>query len=84
MSIQIQPEEFTFGRSLNIGFKATEGEIVVPLSAHAFPCNQYWLQILKSVQDLKGRKPSWIIGFGSATVGMKISQQCHCSKLQTC
>lgn len=44
--IQIQPEEFTFGRSLNIGFKATEGEIVVPLSAHAFPCNQYWLQNL--------------------------------------
>lgn len=44
--IQIQPEEFTFGRSLNIGFQATEGEIVVPLSAHAFPCDRCWLQNL--------------------------------------
>ncbi|MBW4635816.1 MAG: glycosyltransferase [Iphinoe sp. HA4291-MV1] len=44
--IQIQPEQFTFGRSLNIGFKTIEGEIVVSLSAHAFPCNQYWLQNL--------------------------------------
>jgi rhamnosyltransferase len=52
--IQIQPEEFTFGRSLNIGFKATEGEIVVPLSAHAFPCNQYWLQnLVKHFDDPK-------------------------------
>jgi len=44
--IQIQPEEFSFGRSLNIGFKATEADIVIALSAHAFPCNQYWLQNL--------------------------------------
>ena len=44
--IQIRPEEFTFGRSLNIGFEAAEGEIVVPLSAHAFPCSQHWLQNL--------------------------------------
>ena len=44
--IQIRPEEFTFGRSLNIGFEAAGGEIIVPLSAHAFPCNQHWLQNL--------------------------------------
>ncbi|MEG3990194.1 glycosyltransferase [Microcoleus sp. S28C3] len=44
--IQIQPEEFTFGRSLNIGLKATEAEIVIALSAHAFPCDRYWLQNL--------------------------------------
>jgi rhamnosyltransferase len=41
--IQIPAHEFTFGRSLNIGFEAVEGEVVVSLSAHAFPTDQNWL-----------------------------------------
>ncbi|MGQ4646881.1 glycosyltransferase [Lyngbya aestuarii] len=44
--IQMLPEEFTFGSSLNIGFEAAQGEVVVSLSAHAFPCDQHWLQNL--------------------------------------
>lgn len=44
--IQMSPDEFTFGRSLNIGVRATAGEVVVSLSAHAFPCNRYWLRHL--------------------------------------
>lgn len=52
--IQISPEEFTFGRALNIGFEAAEGEIVVALSAHAFPCSQHWLQnLVKHFDDLQ-------------------------------
>lgn len=49
--IQIAPEEFTFGRSLNIGFQAARGEVVVSLSAHAFPCDCYWLENLVKLFD---------------------------------
>ncbi len=44
--IEILPTEFSFGRALNIGIKATQADIVVSLSAHAFPCHQQWLQNL--------------------------------------
>ncbi|WP_013334580.1 glycosyltransferase family 2 protein [Gloeothece verrucosa] len=52
--IQISPEEFTFGGSLNIGFKAATGEIILLLSAHAFPYDQHWLQnMVKHFDDQK-------------------------------
>lgn len=44
--ITMRSEDFTFGRSLNIGFVATQADIVVALSAHAFPCDRDWLQHL--------------------------------------
>lgn len=44
--IQISPQEFTFGRSLNIGLQSAKGDIVVSLSAHAFPCDRDWLKHL--------------------------------------
>ena len=40
----INKNEFTFGKSLNIGFTHSEGEIIVSLSAHCFPKNRYWLK----------------------------------------
>lgn len=39
----ILKEDFTFGRSLNIGCDASRGRILVFLSAHCIPCNRYWL-----------------------------------------
>jgi len=44
--IEMSAAEFTFGRSLNIGFEAAKGEVVASISAHAFPCNCYWLENL--------------------------------------
>ena len=44
--IQIPGQEFTYGRALNIGFDAAQGDIVVSLSAHAFPRDEYWLKNL--------------------------------------
>ena len=40
----IKKEEFTFGRSLNIGFNKSRGEIVISLSAHCFPTSEEWLK----------------------------------------
>lgn len=41
--VQIQPEDFTFGRSLNRGIEAASGEIVVIVSAHCYPLYPDWL-----------------------------------------
>lgn len=50
--IQMPPEQFSFGRSLNLGFGYVEGEVVVSLSAHAFPCDRHWLaNLVKHFED---------------------------------
>ena len=42
----ITREEFSFGRSLNIGCEAAQGEILVIVSGHCVPTDSYWLQRL--------------------------------------
>lgn len=45
---KIKKEEFTFGRSLNIGCKKAKSDILVFLSAHVYPSGKEWLEdILK-------------------------------------
>lgn len=48
----IDPQEFTFGRSLNRGIAAATGEIIVITSAHCYPVYPDWLaQLVKPLQD---------------------------------
>ena len=42
----IRKEDFSFGRSLNIGCKAASGEILVFISAHCYPETEDWLRHL--------------------------------------
>lgn len=44
--LQIQPEEFTFGRSLNEGIDQARGEIIVIASAHVYPVYPDWIERL--------------------------------------
>jgi rhamnosyltransferase len=44
--LHIAKEEFSFGRSLNIGCSAAKGEILVMVSGHCVPTNKQWLQKL--------------------------------------
>jgi rhamnosyltransferase len=44
--VQIQPSDFTFGRSLNTGIAASSGELVVITSAHCYPVYPDWLEAL--------------------------------------
>lgn len=44
--LQIEPEHFTFGRSLNMGCTQAEGEILVFASAHVYPVFEDWLSQL--------------------------------------
>jgi glycosyltransferase involved in cell wall biosynthesis len=50
--VHIQPEEFTFGRSLNYGVAAASGEIIVNVSAHCYPVYPDWLaQLTQPFED---------------------------------
>lgn len=44
--LHIAPEEFTFGRSLNRGIAAAQGEVIVIASAHVYPVYPDWLERL--------------------------------------
>jgi rhamnosyltransferase len=50
--VRIPSAEFTFGRSLNYGIKATARELVVIASAHVYPVYPDWLEtLLRPFQD---------------------------------
>lgn len=44
--VHIQPEEFTFGRSLNLGITKARGSLIVIASAHVYPVYPDWLERL--------------------------------------
>jgi rhamnosyltransferase len=44
--VHIHPEEFTFGRSLNLGIKEANRELIVIVSAHVYPVYPDWLSSL--------------------------------------
>ena len=41
--VHIGKDDFTFGRSLNLGCKSSRGEILVFVSGHCIPTNDVWL-----------------------------------------
>jgi glycosyltransferase involved in cell wall biosynthesis len=50
--VHIPPEEFTFGRSLNLGIRAARRELVVIASAHVYPVYPDWLEsLLRPFED---------------------------------
>jgi rhamnosyltransferase len=44
--VHIKPEEFSFGRALNVGCEAASGDILVSVSAHVYPIYDSWLREL--------------------------------------
>lgn len=58
--IQMKPEEFTFGRALNMGASAAKGKYVVNLSAHAIPVNSKYLH--KLIGNFKGTLVAGVYG----------------------
>lgn len=52
--LSIEPEDFTYGRSLNVGCRAAQGEFLVFASAHVFPVYSDWLaQLIAPFSDEK-------------------------------
>jgi glycosyltransferase involved in cell wall biosynthesis len=44
--LSITPEEFSFGRSLNLGCQASQGDLIVIPSGHVYPLHKDWLEKL--------------------------------------
>ncbi len=44
--VRVRPEEFTFGRSLNLGMAAAKRDLVAIASAHVYPVYPDWLERL--------------------------------------
>jgi len=44
--LQISPEKFSYGRSLNLGISLAQGSVICNLSAHCPPADAWWLQRL--------------------------------------
>lgn len=52
--VRIPSEEFTFGRSLNLGIQAASGDFIVIASAHVYPVYPDWLaSLLYPFEDKK-------------------------------
>ncbi|MBU0707863.1 glycosyltransferase [Patescibacteria group bacterium] len=50
--LRINPNDFSFGRSLNLGIAKTQGEIVILISAHCYPPYDNWItHITEPFQD---------------------------------
>lgn len=67
--VTIKPEEFSFGRSLNLGCQAATGDILVFASAHVYPVYQDWLEQL-------------LVPFTDANVALTYGKQRGCDTTQ--
>jgi len=47
----IEPESFSFGRSLNVGCRAATGDVIAVASAHVYPIYDTWLEELTKPFD---------------------------------
>jgi len=48
----IEKDRFSFGRSLNIGCQAAQGDYLVFVSGHCIPADEYWLgRLLQPLED---------------------------------
>ena len=56
----IKIKNFTPGKAINEGIKASKGNIIVVLSAHCIPVNNFWLSNL--IKDLKDKKVAGVYG----------------------
>ena len=67
--LSIKPNEFSFGRALNIGCQAASGEFLVIASAHVYPVYQDWLEHL-------------LAPFADPTVALTYGKQRGCETTQ--
>jgi glycosyltransferase involved in cell wall biosynthesis len=57
--VEITPEEFTFGRSLNRGIEAATGDLMVIISAHCYPVYPDWLEQLTAPLQDEGKAAAY-------------------------
>ena len=70
--LHIRPEEFSFGRSLNLGAEAARGEFLVIASAHVYPTTDRWLELL--LQPFEDQRVALVYGGQCGTETTKYSE----------
>lgn len=73
--LHINPGEFTFGRSLNLGLRAAKGEIAVIVSAHVLPLHKDWLKNL--IAPFEDAKIALTYGKQRGGAGSRFSETQH-------
>jgi glycosyltransferase involved in cell wall biosynthesis len=73
--LHIKPEEFTFGRSLNLGLRAAAGGFAVLASAHVLPLHHDWLKNL--IAPFEDPKVAIAYGKQRGGAGSKFSESQH-------
>lgn len=58
--VQISPQEFSFGRALNLGCRQAKGEFLLFASAHVYPVYNNWVQ--KMIQPFSNEKVALVYG----------------------
>ncbi|TAK16612.1 MAG: glycosyltransferase, partial [Acidobacteria bacterium] len=58
--VQVRPEDFTFGHSLNEGIRHSSGRFIAIVSAHTRPLSSHWLKEL--VAPLRDDKTAMVYG----------------------
>ena len=71
--ISINPEEFSFGRSLNLGCREAGGEFIVIASAHVYPVFSDWLE--KLLSPFEDERVALVYGKQRGNEGTKYSEQ---------
>lgn len=61
--VHIDPSDFSFGRALNVGCAEAAGEVLVFVSAHVYPSDEFWLENLLSPFD----DPEIVLSYGRQT-----------------
>jgi len=71
--VHIPPQEFTFGRSLNLGIQAALSEFIVIASAHVYPVYPDWLATL--LHPFEDHEVALVYGKQRAPESAKFSEQ---------
>lgn len=70
--IGIAADEFTFGRALNRGCEHAQGDVLIALSAHAFPPDTGWVaRVLAAMED---DRLACACGYGTGPTGEPLSE----------
>lgn len=77
--VSIKPEDFTFGRSLNIGCEAARGEFLVLASAHVYPVYPDWLE--RMIAPFEDPKVALTYGQQRGNTTTKFSEHQHFAKM---
>jgi len=71
--VEMTAHEFTFGRALNRGCEAATGDIVIALSAHAFPPDPAWVR--RMIEAFEDERVACACGYDTDPNGLTLSER---------